>query len=161
MQGSSWMALLARIPPEQAENLLFMTNNGTAIAVKGVVRAEKEYVVVRGRLTGTTDEGGGFFFVPFDQINYVGFQRQIKETVIQAMYEGQPAASLAAAAAPTTADAKPAEVAPTPSPAQTPTPPPVTAPAAGSVHPPGSTPGKAALLERLRARRASSDMPKT
>jgi predicted lipid-binding transport protein (Tim44 family) len=161
MQGSSWIPVLAKVPPDQTDNLLFITNNGTSIAVKGIVRAESEYVIVRGRLMGSAEEGGGFFFVPFDQINYVGFQRQIKETVIQAMYEGQPAASLAAAAAPTTADAKPAEVAPTPSPAQTPTPPPVTAPAAGSVHPPGSTPGKAALLERLRARRASSDMPKT
>ena len=156
MLGTSWAALLAKMPPDQADNLLFITNNGTGIAVKGIVRAESEYVIVRGRLMGTTEEGGGFFFVPYDQLNYVGFQRLIKEAVIHSMYEGQPAAPLTAAAGPPAS----AEGAPTPSPAHTPTPPPVTAPAAGSVHPPGTTPGKAALLERLRARRASSDMPK-
>jgi len=161
MLGSSWVALLAKIPPDQADNLLFITNNGTGIAVKGIVRAESEYVIVRGRLLGTTEEGGGFFFVPYDQLNYVGFQRLIKEAVIHSMYEGQPAASLTAAAAPpASGEVAAPEGAPTPSPAHAPTPPPVTAPAAGSVHPPGTTPGKAALLERLRARRASSDMPK-
>jgi hypothetical protein len=152
------MALLARIPPEQSENLLFITNNGTGIAVKGIVRAEKEYVIVRGRLTGTADEGGGFFFVPYDQINYVGFQKLVKEAVIQSMYEGQGAPIPAAGAREKAADGTPAETAA--SPAHAPTPPPVTAPGSGSVHPPGAAPGKAALLERLRARRGSSDMPK-
>ena len=161
MQGSSWIALLAKIPPDQSENLLFMTSNGTAIAVKGVIRAENEYVVVRGRLTGTTEEGGGFFFVPYDQINYLGFQKLIKEAVIHSMYEGQAAPSLVPeAGAPEKAtDGAAAETAP--SPAHAPTPPPVTAPTAGSAHPPAApaAPGKAALLERLRARRA--DVPKT
>src|SRR5260370_10863871 len=94
MQGTAWIALLARIPPEQAENLLLITNNGTGISVKGIVRAEDDYVIVRGRLLGTVEEGGGFFFVPYDQINYLGFQRLIKEAVIHSMYEGQAARSL-------------------------------------------------------------------
>jgi hypothetical protein len=161
MQGTSWIALLARIPPEQAENLLLITNNGTGISVKGIVRAEDEYVIVRGRLLGTVEEGGGFFFVPYDQINYMGFQTLIKEAVIQAMYEGQAARALAPAAGAQekAADGSATETAS--SPAHAPTPPPVTAPTAGSVHPPGAAPGKAALLERLRARRTSSDMPKS
>jgi len=163
MQGTSWIALLARIPPEQTENLLLITNNGTGISVKGIVRAENEYVIVRGRLLGTVEEGGGFFFVPYDQINYLGFQKLIKEAVIQSMYEGQAAPSLvpAAGAPEKAADGAAAETAP--SPAHAPTPPPVTAPTAGSAHPPATpaAPGKAALLERLRARRTSSDMPKT
>jgi hypothetical protein len=156
MQGTSWLALLARIPPEQTENLLMITNNGTGIAVKGIVRAEDEYVIVRGRLMGTVEEGGGFFFVPYDQINYLGFQTAVKETVIHAMYEGQPA-NLVAGTRQKTPDGT-AETAA--SPGHAPTPPPVTAPASGSAHPPGAAPGKAALLERLRARRGSSDMPK-
>jgi len=162
MQGTSWIALLARIPPEQAENLLLIFNNGTGISVKGIVRAEDDYVIVRGRLLGTVEEGGGFFFVPYDQINYLGFQRLIKEAVIQSMYEGQAARSLtpAAGAQEKAEGAAAGETAP--SPAHAPTPSPVTAPASGSAHPPTPTaPGKAALLERLRARRTTPDMPKT
>ena len=79
-----------------------------------------------------------------------------KEDVIRAMYEGQPAGLVAGAQQKAQDGA--AETAA--SPGHAPTPPPVTAPAAGSAHPPGTAPGKAALLERLRARRGSAEMPK-
>ena len=148
MQGASWVALLQRVPPDQSDNLLVMTNNGTGVAVKGIVRVEKEYMVVRGRLMGTTEEGGGFFFVPYDQINYVGFQKLIKETVIQAMYEGEPAAPAAQPADQEKVDdqvaGQPEETAPA-------------EPAPGGLEPlKPASPGKAALLERLRARRAEN-----
>jgi len=155
MQGSSWLALLEKIPPEQLDNLLFITSNGTGIAVKGVVRAENEYVVVRGRLLGAAEEGGGFFFVPYDQINYVGFQRLVREAVIQSMYDGKPPAiKLASPTKPEGADAADTASAPGPSPAPTPD-----SDSAGAPRP-AAAPGKAALLERLRARRSSDEMPK-
>jgi hypothetical protein len=157
MQGSAWVALLQRVPPEQWDNLLVMTGNGIGITVKGIVRMEKEYMIVRGRLTGTNEEGGGFFFVPYEQINYVGFQRAIKETVIQSMYAGEPAASIAAGAeSPEKGDEQPSagsgETPPSePSPAEA-------GDAAEALKP--ATPGKAALLERLRARRVGGDNAK-
>jgi hypothetical protein len=151
MQGSVWVALLQRVPPEQWDNLLVMTGNGIGITVKGIVRMEEEYMIVRGRLTGTN---GGFFFVPYEQINYVGFQRAIKETVIQSMYAGEPAATRAES--PEKGDeqpsAGPGETPPSePSPAEA-------GDAAEALKP--ATPGKAALLERLRARRAGGDNAK-
>jgi hypothetical protein len=153
MQGSSWMALLEKIPPEQLDNLLFITNNGTGIAVKGVLRAEPEYVVVRGRLLGAAEEGGGFFFVPYDQINYVGFQRLIKETVILSMYDGKaPPIKLASPTRPEGAGAAEPTSASAPSPNPD-------SDSAGAARP-TAAPGKAALLERLRARRTSDEMPK-
>jgi hypothetical protein len=149
------MALLEKLPPEQLENLLFITSNGNGIAVKGVLRAENEYVVVRGRLLGVAEEGGGFFFVPYDQINYVGFQRQIKETVILSMYDGKaPANKLASPPRPEGADGPRAESAPPPTPAGAPD-----SDSAGTARP-AAAPGKAALLERLRARRSSDEMPR-
>src|SRR5947207_14968964 len=135
MQGISWIALLARIPPEQTENLLLLLNNGSGIAVKGIVRAENDYMVVRGRLMGIVEEGGGFFFIPYDQINYLGFQKLIKETVIHAMYEGQAAALVPTAGTQKAADETAESAA---SPAHAPTPPPVTVPGPGSAHPPAA-----------------------
>jgi hypothetical protein len=157
MQGSSWMALLEKIPADQLDNLFFITSNGTGISVKGVVRAESEYVIIRGRLLGTTEEGGGFFFLPYDQINYVGFQRLIKESVIHSMYDGTAAPSrLGSATKPEAADgSEPASPA-SPAPAPTPSP---DSDSAGAPRP-VAAPGKAALLERLRARRTSDEMPK-
>ena len=152
MQGSSWMALLEKVPAQQLDNLLFITSNGTGIAVKGIVRAESEYVVVRGRLLGAAEEGGGFFFVPYDQINYVGFQRQIKEAVIQSMYDGKaPPTKLGSAAPPEATDAVDATSVQTLAP--------VPSPDSDSGAPKPAAPGKAALLERLRARRTSDEIP--
>ena len=154
MQGSSWMALLEKVPAQQLDNLLFITSNGTGIAVKGIVRAENEYVVVRGRLLGAAEEGGGFFFVPYDQINYVGFQRQIKEAVIQSMYDGKaPPTKLGSTSQPEAAEAADGPIMPAPAPAPTPS------PDSDSGAPKPAAPGKAALLERLRARRASDEIP--
>jgi hypothetical protein len=153
MQGSGWLALLQRVPAEQSENLLAMTSNGTGIVIKGIVRAEKEYMIVRGRLAGTTEEGGGFFFVPYDQIIYLGFQKLIKESVIHAMYEGEPAASLG------TPTESPEKAEPSAEPGETPPSEPANAAEALEALKPAS-PGKAALLERLRARRAGGENPK-
>jgi hypothetical protein len=155
MQGSSWMSLLEKVPAEQLENLLFITNNGTGIAVKGVVRAESEYVVVRGRLLGAAEEGGGFYFIPYDQINFVGFQKQIKDTVILSMFDGKaPPTKLGSTITPAGADAAEITLAPAPGPATNPD-----SDSAGTPKP-AAAPGKAALLERLRARRSSDEMPR-
>jgi hypothetical protein len=153
MQGSSWSAFLERVPPEQLDNLLFITNNGTGIAIKGVIRAETDYVVVRGRLLGAAEEGGGFFFVPYDQINFVGFQRLVKESVVLSMYDGKaPPTRLGSVAKPEAADGSDGATGLSTTPAATPSPDSDSGPAK-----PAAAPGKAALLERLRARR--DEMP--
>jgi hypothetical protein len=153
MQGSSWLTFLEKVPPEQLDNLMFITSNGTGIAVKGIVRAESEYVVVRGRLLGAAEEGGGFFFVPYDQINYVGFQRLVKEAVVLSMYDGK-AAPTKLGSPPPSDGAGAAETTSAGSPTPTPD-----SDASGAPRP-AAAPGKAALLERLRARRTSDEMPK-
>lgn len=155
MQGSSWLAFLEKVPAEQLDNLLFITNNGTGIAVKGVIRAESDYIVIRGRLLGAAEEGGGFFFVPYDQINFVGFQRQIKEAVVLSMYDGKaPPTKLGSTPKADGTDAAEAASAPAPAPTAAPD-----SDSAGTPRP-VAAPGKAALLERLRARRSSDEMPR-
>ncbi len=153
MQNTEWISLLRLIPPDQAENLMITVGNDMGIIIQKVIRAEPDYLVIRGRLAGTTDEGGNFFFVPYDQINFMGLQRPVKETAILAMFEGQPTSpNLGERPAGVPLEKKtPQESAPTPPPEPARPPEPL-----GGV---GQTvgPGKAALLERLRARRSSSD----
>ncbi len=173
MQNSAWIALLRLIPPAQQENIVLTTSNKTDIAVQSVIRAERDYLVLRGRLTGTT-EGGGFFFLPYDQIVYLGFQRPWKEAEIRAIF-GETEASSAATDAPTTAEsAAPPIEEPASGPEAV-----LTAPAA-EVNPPAAdgnpapqtsrgsspkiragVPNKAALLEKLRSRRSEGGNPLT
>jgi hypothetical protein len=140
MQASGWIRLLRLIPAVHHNNLLLTTGNGTEIAVKEILRAERDFLVLRGRLTGTTD-GGGFFFLPYDQISYLGFQRPVDLGEIQGMFAAPaPVAPTIEAIAPPTPEVE-APVSTSP-----PSPPAVKSPPRGVA--------KIDLLERLRAQRS-------
>jgi hypothetical protein len=129
--------------------LLIITTNQDELAVAEIVRLEADYIAIRGRQTGVAEVGGGFYFIPYDRIIYLGFQKPVKEADIRKMYE---TGADGAAPLPTLepAVALPAEELPPPAEPATPPEPPKS-----GERPVGSA--KAALLERLRARRASGE----
>ena len=87
MQSRAFIKLLQRIPREQHDSLVLMTSTGTDITIQTVLRMEEDYLAIRGRLAGTT-EGGRIFFIPYDQINYLGIQKELKEPEVQALLGG-------------------------------------------------------------------------
>src|SRR5205823_5291756 len=147
--------LLQRIPVEQHNILAVVTTIGIEINVQDIWRMEEDYLVLRGRMAGTTDMGR-VFFIPFSQINYLGFQKEVKEAQLRAMYgEGPPVeavevkpeavATVSAEPEPPPADAVPVPPPPPPPEANPPTEPPKSAPQL-------KVPRKSGVLERLRAR---------
>ena len=64
MQAELWKALLRRVPPEQIDNLMLMTAQGTEINVQALLRMEEHWMVLRGRLAGSND-GGRVFCLPY------------------------------------------------------------------------------------------------
>lgn len=143
MQSAAWKAIFNRIPREHHEIMVVVTSVGIEINVRSIQLLEPDYVVIRGRLGGTTD-AGRVFFIPYDQINYVTFNTEIKEEQIATMLgiDAPPArppipdAEAIKAAAETAA---PKEETPTTPMPQAPT-------------KPEAVPTKMALLERIRAR---------
>jgi hypothetical protein len=135
---------------------------GSEIVVQMVHRIEADYLLVRGRQTGLTTEGGGFFFLPYDRILFMSFQRPVKETLIRSIFGELPAGAAVRE--------EPAKLPPEPEPAipteaQTPEPTADAAPAVvetSPAAPPAPEPSKpslankAELLERLRARRSET-----
>jgi hypothetical protein len=95
MQNATWIALLRRLPAGQHDNLVLVTSIGIEFALKAILRIERDYVVVRGRITGSSDPGR-VFFVPYSQINYMGFVREMKEAEFDSVY-GAPGDEVAAA----------------------------------------------------------------
>ena len=89
MESSAWITLMRIIPPEQHDNLAIMPLSGVEINVQSILRTEAEFMVIRGRLSGTTDSGR-IFFVPYDQINFLNFQKPLKEPDVHAMFGGAP-----------------------------------------------------------------------
>jgi hypothetical protein len=161
MQCRTWISLLRRIPTELQDFLVFVTSIGTEISVQSILRMEDEYIVVRGRLAGTTDVGR-VFFIPLADINHVLIQKEMKETEIQALYE-QPLASAPKGVSANGRSLRPpvekqiepeANAAPTPEPqpsAETPSEP-ASPPKSTRSSPRLPIPSKEAILERLRAR---------
>lgn len=146
MQSEAWKALFDRVPREDHPGMMVVTSIGIEINVNSIQLLEDDYVVIRGRLGGTTD-AGRIFFVPYHQINYVTFNREIKEAQIQEMLgldsSGErlpPALSEAEAAAAAALDVKKEELPPEPTA-------PATAPA-----PAKQQPSRMALLDRIRSK---------
>jgi hypothetical protein len=90
MQNASWMALWRRLPPDQHDQLMVVTAIGTEMAIQNILRIEEDFVVIRGRLAGSSDTGR-VFFLPYSQINYAGFQKAIKEDEFNVLFgENEP-----------------------------------------------------------------------
>ena len=164
MHNEDWVSLLRLIPESQQSQVMLALQNGGEISVDIIVRYEPTYVVLRGRVAGTTDEGRAFF-VPYDQITYVRMERVVKLSELRVLYgeaAGVDAESpleerQAAAAAAALAAGVPA-----------PAPEPVTPQGPGEGPPSGildpedpAALAKNKLLERIRAARASIGAPKS
>jgi hypothetical protein len=188
MHPSGWISLVQTVPPEFHDNLSVFLTNGVELSVQGILRMEEQFVVLRGRVMGSTD-AGLVYFVPYEQITCLGYSKTIKEEVVQGWFRdgpiyavtGAPALSLAprlepapaeggaepgveeaapsapaAAAAP--APSRPsAPGVPRPAPAAAPRPaPPGPMPVAMPLQSGMPLPAKAAMIERLRKKAATS-----
>src|SRR5262249_21025062 len=120
---------------------------GTEIALQGILRIEREFVAIKGRLAGSQD-AGRVYFIPFTHIDYIGTQVEVKDAEFEAMF-GKTQLSSAAVAPSTTPDAA---VAPSATPA-VPKPPPL--PSNGQ----RAVPTRPAVLERFRSRNNSAPGP--
>jgi hypothetical protein len=160
MQHATWIELLRMIPPEQHDSMVVVTTVGTEITFQAVLRVEPEYVVIRGRLSGTTDTGR-VFFLPYDQINYLAFFREVPESQIRDLYRESPQAASDAAGGETAAEEAPPTEATLPGGAPTPTAQPKTpAPDVGRAPLRSPLLGKTRLIERLRARAQPGTTPR-
>jgi len=151
MNHSRWADLLRLVYARQRHNMMVMTSGPLEIAIQDILRMEEEYLVIRGRMAGTNNDGR-IFFVPYDQLIYVGLQKPVKPGDVVALYDStlpveiQPVAESAEAA-----------VEPETDPADEPNP----AAPPGTPHgtTPTASPKRAELLERIRARKQNG-MPR-
>jgi hypothetical protein len=79
MENRAWAALLRHISPEQHDQYMLVTVGGTEIAIQGLLRIDHEFVIIKGRLSGS-QEAGRVFFLPFAQIDYFGTQKPVKDS---------------------------------------------------------------------------------
>lgn len=163
MLQAFWSNLFRRLPAEHHDNFMLVTSVGTEIAIQNILGVEDEMIVLRGRISGSSD-AGRVFFVPFAEINYAGFQKPLKEEEYQAIMGG--ANKAAPLPQPTVADATPLPATLTFLPGSSPG---ALTQTGGTVTPDGKPrppaarsplPLKSELLERLRSRSPQATAPR-
>lgn len=85
MGNTVWEIIFRSIPLEYQNKLSLVTISGAEIAVQGIFRIDKFFVAIKGRIAGSTD-GGRLFFVPYQQIDYLGSQNEIKDNDFQEVF---------------------------------------------------------------------------
>jgi hypothetical protein len=85
MQSAPWIVLLKKLPVEQHNQLMLVTTSGIEMAIQTVLVLDGECLVFKGRLSGCQD-AGRLFYVPYDRIEFVGFNRVVTEEEFKAWY---------------------------------------------------------------------------
>lgn len=86
MSGQEWIELLNLIPEDQHSQLNVMCRSGVELSIDALMRTERSFLVYRGRVVGTTDEGR-VFFTPYSEITSIYLNRFVKEDEVNNMFE--------------------------------------------------------------------------
>jgi hypothetical protein len=89
--------ILDKLPADDLSKTVLNLRFGSAVTIDAVARREADYLVIRGRENGTTDEGRAFF-VPYEDILYIKIDRVLKVDELKRMYGEKVAAPIAAEA---------------------------------------------------------------
>jgi hypothetical protein len=105
--------ILDKIPAEDQSKTVLWLRYGAGITIDAVARREEEYLVLRGRENGTSDEGRAFF-VPYADILYIKIDRLLKIEDLKRMYGEKVAVTVSKLDADTPIEEKAADDTPAP-----------------------------------------------
>jgi len=85
MQNAEWAALFRQFPPEMHSQLVVALNNRMEVSIETIFRIDTSYLVVRGRMGGTTD-GGMLYTVPYSEMTAIYALHQITEEQVDMIF---------------------------------------------------------------------------
>ncbi len=85
MPSAAWARLLRLVPPKDQDDLMLLTSNRTEFAVQAILRLDPDFLIIKGRLAGSQDQGR-VFFIPYEQIDHIGFYRAVKDAEFNEMF---------------------------------------------------------------------------
>lgn len=85
MLGPSWIAMFGRLPVNYHDSLALTMATGAEIMVQSLLRLESDFVILRGRMAGSTD-AARVIILPYDQITNVAFQKRMLEPEVEAIF---------------------------------------------------------------------------
>ncbi len=85
MRREDILDLVGRLQPTDLTKLVFVMTGGRGIITDLIFRSEPEFIIIRGRETGTNDECRAFF-VPYAEVAYLRLERVVKISDLKRMY---------------------------------------------------------------------------
>jgi hypothetical protein len=105
--------ILDKLPPEDLPKTVLVLRHGAAVTIDAIARREENYLVIRGRENGTSDEGRALF-VPYDEVLYVKVDRVLKVEDLKRMYGERVEVKVSVLDAPQVAEVKSTAATPAP-----------------------------------------------
>jgi hypothetical protein len=85
MDNLAWVAILQTIPADKLNQFTVVITGNTEITLQSVLRLDREFAVLKGRLSGSQD-AGRVFFVPYGHMINLGTLYPIKDEEYEAIF---------------------------------------------------------------------------
>jgi hypothetical protein len=103
--NEQWISMFRRIPADLHDTLVLELRTGTELVLQGIIKLEPDFMIIRGRVSGTQDSGR-VVMIPYGEIAYLAVTRILKDPEVEAIFgKGAPPAVTALPAAATDASA--------------------------------------------------------
>jgi hypothetical protein len=146
MKRDEVIALIKCVPEVDVPKIVFVVRGAPALNLDILFRYDPNFIIFRGRESGTNDDGRAFF-LPYDEILYIKLERVVTIPDLKDMFGAPPVDSGDDPFADADIEAIAADLAETPGPAR-----------AANMDP--AAIAKQNLLERIRAARTSAGVTK-
>ncbi len=88
--NQAWVTLFRRIPADLHDGLIVGLRSGVEIAIQTILKLEPDFIILRGRLTGT-QEGGKILLIPYAEMTVLSLGRPLKDTEVEEIFgKGDP-----------------------------------------------------------------------
>ena len=77
--------MFGRIPADLEDTLALGLTTGAEIVVQKIIKLEPDFMIVRGRVAGTQDNGR-IVLVPYAELTFVAIQRFLKDPEVEAIF---------------------------------------------------------------------------
>ena len=81
----AWIAMFRRIPADLQDGLSLGLTTGMEIVVLKIIKLEPDFLILRGRVSGTQDEGR-IVFIPYGELTYVAIKRELKDAEVETLF---------------------------------------------------------------------------
>lgn len=83
--NQAWITMFRKIPATMHDGLTVGLRSGVEVAIQTILRLEPDFIILRGRLTGT-QEGGKILLLPYAEMTVLSIVQPLKDPEVEAIF---------------------------------------------------------------------------